>query len=86
MPNMSQEPMEGQPFPLSTEREVSSIPKASAGKDGERWVYPSEQMFFNAMVRKVGLPMPVCVCVCVCVCVVSWSQFIDRGGGGLRKI
>jgi cytochrome c heme-lyase len=33
---------------LSTEREVSSIPKATDGK----WVYPSEAQFFAAMARK----------------------------------
>ena len=49
MPSLSQEPLPGQPFELSKDREVSSIPKA----DNTRWVYPSEQMFFNAMVRKV---------------------------------
>lgn len=47
--NASQEPSPGQPFPLSVEREVSTIPKA--GGD-EKWVYPSEQMFWNAMIRK----------------------------------
>ncbi|KAF5373127.1 hypothetical protein D9758_001694 [Tetrapyrgos nigripes] len=33
---------------LSTEREVSTIPKASDGN----WVYPSEAQFFSAMARK----------------------------------
>ena len=47
--NASQEPSPGQPFPLSVEREVSTIPKAGAD---EKWVYPSEQMFWNAMIRK----------------------------------
>ena len=42
-------PSPGQPFPLSTKRETSTIPRA--GK-GENWVYPSEQMFWNAMLRK----------------------------------
>jgi len=54
MPNLSQEPAPGQPFPLSTSRERSTIPKAG-GKEEETWVYPSEQMFFNAMLRKVEL-------------------------------
>ena len=45
----SQEPQTDQPFPLSKERQSSSIPKG----DGEVWVYPSEQMFFNAMTKKV---------------------------------
>lgn len=48
MPTLSQEPLPGQPFELSKEREVSNIPKG----DSTRWVYPSEQMFFNAMIRK----------------------------------
>lgn len=47
---MNQNPSEGQPFPLPTNRETSSIPKADAGD--ERWVYPSQQMFWNAMLRK----------------------------------
>ncbi|KAJ7684696.1 cytochrome c/c1 heme-lyase [Mycena polygramma] len=34
--------------PLSTAREVSSIPKAADGN----WVYPSEAQFFAAMARK----------------------------------
>lgn len=50
MPPSSQEPMPDQPFSLSKERQVSSIPKADTN---ENWVYPSQQMFFNAMVRKV---------------------------------
>ncbi|CAL4148812.1 unnamed protein product, partial [Meganyctiphanes norvegica] len=47
-PNQKQAP--GQPFPLPTERQVSTIPKA--GKENENWVYPSPQMFWNAMLRK----------------------------------
>ena len=35
------------------DREVSTIPKA--GTD-EKWVYPSQQMFWNAMLRK-GMPL-----------------------------
>lgn len=34
---------------LSKEREVSSIPMANSKQN---WIYPSEQMFFNAMKRK----------------------------------
>nr|XP_039258301.1 cytochrome c-type heme lyase-like [Styela clava] len=51
MPPPNQQPSPDQPFPLSTDRIVSSIPKGEA-KEGERWVYPSEQMFWNAMLRK----------------------------------
>ncbi|XP_065202706.1 holocytochrome c-type synthase [Planococcus citri] len=50
MPPPNQQPSPDQPFPLPTERELSSIPKA--GTDGEVWVYPSPQMFWNAMLRK----------------------------------
>ncbi len=49
MPPPNQQPSPGQPFPLSTHREESSIKKA--GADGT-WVYPSQQMFWNAMLRK----------------------------------
>ncbi|KFD57379.1 hypothetical protein M514_01890 [Trichuris suis] len=49
MPAPDQSPAPDQPFPLSTEREVSSIPKAGTN---ERWAYPSQQMFWNAMLRK----------------------------------
>lgn len=38
-----------QPFNLSKERQVSSIPKADGSGN---WLYPSEQMFWNAMIRK----------------------------------
>ncbi|KAJ8945320.1 hypothetical protein NQ314_009269 [Rhamnusium bicolor] len=49
----NQNPSAGQPFPLSTDRQVSTIPKAIV-KEGESsfWVYPSAQMFWNAMLRK----------------------------------
>ncbi|XP_019645748.1 PREDICTED: cytochrome c-type heme lyase-like [Branchiostoma belcheri] len=50
MPPPNQQPAPDQPFILPTERVVSSIPKA--GTEGERWVYPSPQMFWNAMLRK----------------------------------
>lgn len=45
-----EEPIPGQRKSLSRDRERSSIPKAGTG--GERWVYPSEQMFFSALARK----------------------------------
>lgn len=35
--------------PLSSQREISSIPRASTGSN---WVYPSQQQFYNAMKRK----------------------------------
>ena len=50
MPPPNQRPSPEQPFPLSVDRQTSSIPKA--GTSGEKWVYPSAQMFWNAMLRK----------------------------------
>lgn len=51
MPPPNQQPSPGQPFPLPINRQVSSIPRGGTGKD-ENWVYPSQQMFWNAMLRK----------------------------------
>lgn len=50
MPPPNQKPSPGQPFTLSTSRITSTIPKA--GTENEKWQYPSEQMFWNAMLRK----------------------------------
>lgn len=50
MPAPNQRPALDQPFPLPTERVKSNIPKA--GTEDETWVYPSPQMFWNAMLRK----------------------------------
>jgi cytochrome c heme-lyase len=50
MPPPNQRPAPDQPFPLSTKREKSTIPKATA--PNETWEYPSPQMFWNAMLRK----------------------------------
>ncbi|KAJ9063583.1 Cytochrome c1 heme lyase [Entomophthora muscae] len=44
-------PTSNQKVPLNQEREISSIPKAE-GQSESHWVYPSQQMFFNAMKRK----------------------------------
>lgn len=49
MPPPNQRPAPDQPFPLPTDRITSSIPKAGTE---ENWVYPSQQMFWNAMLRK----------------------------------
>ena len=49
MPPPNQQPSIDQPFELSTDRQSSSIPKD--GTEGT-WLYPSEQMFWNAMIRK----------------------------------
>ena len=54
MPPPNQRPAPDQPFTLSTNRQRSTIPKS--GTDGETWVYPSPQMFWNAMLRKGEWP------------------------------
>uniref|UniRef100_A0A1E1X9S6 Holocytochrome c-type synthase n=1 Tax=Amblyomma aureolatum TaxID=187763 RepID=A0A1E1X9S6_9ACAR len=51
MPSPNQQPAPDQPFPLPTNRQRSRIPKAG-GAEGETWEYPSQQMFWNAMLRK----------------------------------
>ncbi|CAG2119097.1 unnamed protein product [Medioppia subpectinata] len=49
----NQQPSPDQPFPLPTDRKVSSIPKAEPkSEDDLYWQYPSEQMFWNAMQKK----------------------------------
>ena len=67
MPASSQEPHPDQPFTLSTEREQSKIPK----EKGQVWVYPSEQMFFNAMVKKVSELVCHWQVLMECVCVLG---------------
>lgn len=49
MPVLPNLPWPGQREMLSTIRTVSSIPKG--GTDG-RWLFPSQQMFYNALMRK----------------------------------
>lgn len=49
MPPPNQRPAPDQPFELPIDRQKSSIPKAGTN---ETWVYPSPQMFWNAMLRK----------------------------------
>jgi len=62
----NQNPSPGQRYPLPTDRRKSSIPRSSTGgsgtaegnkgrgeeKEEEVWLYPSPQMFYNAMRRK----------------------------------
>lgn len=52
MPPANQQPAPDQPFNLPTNRQVSSIPRAMPDGSTEFWVYPSQQMFWNAMLRK----------------------------------
>ena len=49
MPPANQLPAADQPFPLPTERQKSSIPRAGTQ---DNWQYPSQQMFYNALRRK----------------------------------
>ncbi|KAG7278697.1 hypothetical protein CRUP_030091 [Coryphaenoides rupestris] len=49
MPPPNQTPALDQPFPLPLNRKESNIPRHGSEKN---WVYPSEQMFWNAMLRK----------------------------------
>ncbi|XP_064626086.1 holocytochrome c-type synthase-like [Lineus longissimus] len=49
MPPPNQQPSPGQPFSLPVNRETSTIPRAGTGGN---WEYPSQQMFWNAMIRK----------------------------------
>lgn len=54
MPAPNQQPAPDQPFSLSTNRERSTIPKASECTNDKiiTWEYPSAQMFWNAMLKK----------------------------------
>ncbi|XP_065081403.1 holocytochrome c-type synthase [Ochlerotatus camptorhynchus] len=52
MPPMNQNKAPDQPFDLPKDRQVSSIPKVTEDGKQEFWVYPSQQMFWNAMLRK----------------------------------
>ena len=61
----NQVPDPEQPFDLSKDRVVSSIPKV----DGQKWVYPSEQMFWNAM-RKKGW---------------NWKKETDKDGQTIQR-
>ncbi|KAI3432225.1 hypothetical protein D9Q98_003787 [Chlorella vulgaris] len=68
MPPSANTPLPGQSKPLSTWREQSSIPTGTSGaappqqaqpsssSSDEVWVYPSQQMFYNAMRRKGWTP------------------------------
>ncbi|KAJ2722655.1 holocytochrome c synthase [Coemansia sp. Benny D115] len=51
MPNLGQQMHTGQTEALSTDREVSSIPRANTAEPG-MWEYPSPQQFYNALARK----------------------------------
>jgi len=56
MPAPNQQPHPDQSKPLPTHRVRSSIPRgASPEPEKEKWEYPSEQMFYNALRRKVRI-------------------------------
>lgn len=69
---------------LSTEREVSSIPKPN----DSNWVYPSEAQFFSAMARKNHNPqaadMKTIIPIHNAVNERAWSEILkwERGKGG----
>jgi hypothetical protein len=48
MPSLAQSPAPNQSTELPVTRETSSIPREGSSK----WVYPSPQQFYNALVRK----------------------------------
>jgi len=52
MPPANQQPAADQPFPLPTDRQTSTIPKVTEDGTVQFWQYPSQQMFWNAMLRK----------------------------------
>ncbi|KAG6332888.1 hypothetical protein ID866_6195 [Astraeus odoratus] len=74
------------PSSLSTDREVSSIPRT----DNENWVYPSEVQFFAAMARKNHNPhgpdMKTIVPIHNAVNERAWSEVMkwEAGRGGDR--
>lgn len=78
--DLSQKPLPGQSTPLETSRVTSSIPMAEIG-ESKFWVYPSEQMFFDAMRRKNWDPkevdMKTVVPIHNAVNERAWSQILE---------
>jgi Cytochrome c/c1 heme lyase len=79
--NLSQKPLPGQAMPLDTTRVVSSIPTVDESGDTKHWIYPSEQMFFDAMRRKNWNPkevdMKTVVPIHNAVNERAWSQILE---------
>lgn len=84
----NQQPAPGQRFALPTDRYRSSIPKAATTpgsanqpNEEEAWLYPSPQMFYNAMRRKGWDPreedMTAVVSIHNAVNERSWSQVLE---------
>jgi cytochrome c heme-lyase len=57
--DLAQKPLPGQAVPLETNRVVSSIPMVDESGEPKNWIYPSQQMFFDAMRRKNWNPNEV---------------------------
>ncbi|CAG8706280.1 3438_t:CDS:1, partial [Cetraspora pellucida] len=77
-----------QHIPLDTTRQISGIPRAFPDSDKnkskdiiENWIYPSEQMFFNAMKRKDWNPqeedMRVIVPIHNAVNEKAWKEILE---------
>lgn len=80
MPKVSQQnSLPDQKMPLDKQRETSTIPRANS--DDKLWVYPSEQMFFNAMRRKNWNPeekdMAVVVPIHNAVNEMAWQKILE---------
>lgn len=80
MPKISEQNTHAdQKIPLAKDREISTIPRANS--DDKLWVYPSEQMFFNAMRRKNWTPeeedMQVVVPIHNAVNEMAWQKILE---------
>lgn len=79
--NLSQKPLPGQAVALETSRVVSSIPTIDESGESKHWIYPSEQMFFDAMRRKNWDPkevdMKTVVPIHNAVNERAWSQILE---------
>ncbi|EIE78706.1 hypothetical protein RO3G_03410 [Rhizopus delemar RA 99-880] len=80
MPKVSEQaPQPGQRMSLGTQRETSTIPRANSSD--KLWIYPSEQMFFNAMKRKNWTPneedMSVVVPIHNAVNEMAWQKILE---------
>jgi cytochrome c heme-lyase len=82
----NQKPSVGQKSPLSVAREESNIPKGSFTPshqpvNAEKWVYPSQQQYFNAMKRKGYDPkeneIPAVLAIHNTVNEQGWSKIVE---------
>lgn len=81
-PSPNQPAFSDQKIPLQKDRQVSSIPMGEKKQgEGENWVYPSEQMFYNAMKRKGWTPteedMPAVVAIHNAVNERAWAEILN---------